>query len=77
MKDVTVPDGVKVLDDPELMVTHVVTKMSEAKLEALLAREAEIGAQADPKAAATDKDKAEAAPAAEAKGDSKAKEAKK
>ena len=77
VKDVTVPDGVKVLDDAELMVTHVVTKMSEAKLEALLAREAEVGDQAEPKAATTEKDKAEVAPDAEAKGDSKAKEAKK
>lgn len=77
VKDVTVPEGVKVLDDAELMVTHVVTKMSEAKLEALLAREAEVGAQAEPKAATTEKDSAEVAPAAEAKGDSKAKEAKK
>ena len=52
VKDLTVPEGVKVLDDSELMVTHVVTKISEAKLEALLARETEDVAPADPKTAA-------------------------
>jgi len=77
VKDVVVPTGVKVLDDEELMVTHVVAKISEAKLEALLSREVEEGGQAEPKAEGTDKDKAEAAPAGDAKGDSKAKEAKK
>ncbi len=81
VKDVTVPEGVKVLDDAELMVTHVVTKMSEAKLEALLARETQEGATpADPKAA-EEKGKTEAAAAApaaaEVKGDSKGKEEKK
>ncbi len=75
VKDVTSPDGVKVLDDPELMVVHVATKMSEAKLESLLAREAEEGATppADEKAKA-----AEEAPAPEAAAsEGKAKEGKK
>ena len=39
VKDVEVPTGVKILDDQDLMVVHVATKMSEAKLESLLARE--------------------------------------
>ena len=39
VKDVQVPAGVKILDDQDLMVVHVATKMSEAKLESLLARE--------------------------------------
>ncbi|GJL53736.1 MAG: 50S ribosomal protein L25 [Nitrospirales bacterium] len=73
VKDVVVPSGVKVLDDEDLMVTHVVAKISEAKLEALLSREAEEGAQAEPKADAA---KAEAT-TPDAKGDSKGKEAKK
>ncbi|GJL50801.1 MAG: 50S ribosomal protein L25 [Nitrospirales bacterium] len=78
VKDVVVPEGVKVLDDEELMVTHVVAKISEAKLEALLSREVEEGGQAEPKAEGVDKDKAEAAaPTGDAKGESKAKEAKK
>ncbi|WP_447970483.1 50S ribosomal protein L25 [Nitrospira sp. M1] len=73
VKDVVVPSGVKVLDDEDLMVIHVVAKISEAKLEALLSREAEEGGQAESKA----DEKAEAAPAADAKGDGKGKEAKK
>ncbi len=44
VKDVEAPIGVKVLDDPELMVVHVATKISEAKLESLLAREVVEGA---------------------------------
>jgi large subunit ribosomal protein L25 len=44
VKDVEASIGVKVLDDPELMVVHVATKISEAKLESLLAREVVEGA---------------------------------
>ena len=43
VKEVEVPTGVKILDDEDLMVAHVATKMSEAKLESLLAREAGEG----------------------------------
>ncbi|MGB0909430.1 MAG: 50S ribosomal protein L25 [Nitrospirales bacterium] len=74
VKDVAVADGVKILDDADLMVTHVVTKISEAKLEALLARETQESAQGDPKAATAEKG---AATAPDAKADSKGKEAKK
>ena len=79
VKDVIVSEGIKILDDAELMVTHVVTKISEAKLEALLARETPEGAApTDSQDAATpEKGKDEAATAADAKGDSKGKEAKK
>ncbi len=74
VKDVIISEGIKILDDADLMVTHVVTKISEAKLEALLARETqESGAQADPSAATPEKSKTDAASSADAKG----KEAKK
>ncbi len=74
VKDVIVSEGIKILDDADLMVTHVVTKISEAKLEALLARETqESGAQADPSAVTPEKSKTDAASSADAKG----KEAKK
>lgn len=43
IKEVEVPTGVKILDDEDLMVAHVASKMSEAKLESLLAREAGEG----------------------------------
>lgn len=43
VKEVAVPTGIKVLDDEDLMVAHVAMKMSEAKLESLLAREAAEG----------------------------------
>ena len=73
VKDVVLAEGIKILDDADLMVTHVVTKISEAKLEALLARESQEGAAAaDPKAVG-----AETSAAGDAKGDSKGKEAKK
>ena len=65
VKDVESPSGVKILDDQELMVVHVATKISEAKLESLLTREAEEGAPAA--APAEEKPKAEAAPPAESK----------
>ena len=74
VKEVTSPEGVKILDDPGLMVVHVATKMSEAKLESLLAREAGEGETP----AADDKAKTEGAPAAEAAApENKAKEGKK
>lgn len=43
VKEVEAPTGVKILDDEDLMVVHVASKMSEAKLESLLAREAGEG----------------------------------
>jgi len=73
VKEVEAPEGVKVLDDPGLMVVHVATKISEAKLESLLTREAAEGEAAP----VEDKAKAEAAPAAAAAPESKAKEGKK
>ncbi len=83
VKEVAVPTGVKILDDEDLMVAHVATKMSEAKLESLLAREVVEGEApvataekaavegAAPGAAAAAPDKAKAA------SDSKVKEGKK
>ena len=47
VKDIPAPTGVKILDDPELMVVHVATKISEAKLESLLTREVAEGAVAE------------------------------
>jgi len=73
VKEVEAPEGVKVLDDPGLMVVHVAIKISEAKLESLLTREAAEGEAAS----VEDKAKAEAAPAAAAAPESKAKEGKK
>jgi large subunit ribosomal protein L25 len=72
VKEVEAPEGVKVLDDPELMVVHLATKISEAKLESLLTREVAEGAVAP----AEEKPKDEVAPAA-ASPDTKAKEGKK
>lgn len=43
VKEVAAPTGVKILDDQELMVVHIAAKMSEAKLESLLSREAGEG----------------------------------
>src|SRR5207244_13517994 len=37
VKEVPVPPGVRILDDPDMMVVSVATPISEAKLEALLA----------------------------------------
>ena len=37
VKEVPVPQGVRILDDPDMMVVSVVAPISEAKLEALLA----------------------------------------
>ena len=73
VKEVQAPEGVKVLDDPELMVVHVTTKISEAKLESLLTREVTEGATAP----VEEKAKAEGTTAPEAASDSKAKEGKK
>ena len=76
VKEVEVPTGVKILDDQDLMVVHIAAKMSEAKLESLLAREAgEVVAPI----ATVEKAKVEeaAAPVAAAAPDSKAKESKK
>lgn len=39
VQELQVPQGVKVMDDGQLMVAHVTARMSEAKLEALLTRE--------------------------------------
>ena len=73
VKEVEAPEGVKILDDPALMVVHVTTKISAAKLDSLLSREAAEGAVA---AGADDKAKTEGAAAAAAP-ESKAKEGKK
>ena len=70
VKEVDAPEGVKILDDPGLMVVHVATKISEAKLESLLTREAAEGVAAP----VDDKSKAEGTPAA---AEGKAKEGKK
>ena len=76
VQDVQVPEGVKVTDDGQLMVAHVTAKMSEAKLEALLTREAQEGqAEAAPVPGA-EKPKTEEAGAASAT-ESKPKEEKK
>jgi large subunit ribosomal protein L25 len=69
VKEVEVPEGVKILDAQELMVVHVAIKISESKLESLLSREVAEGAAAP----ADDKAKAEGAAAPE----TKAKEGKK
>ncbi len=71
VKEVEAPEGVKILDDPGLMVVNVATKISEAKLDSLLTREAFESA-----AAATTDDKAKAEGAAAAAPE-KAKEGKK
>ena len=74
VKEVEAPEGVKILDDQELMVVHVATKISEAKLESLLTREVAEGAPVP----AEDKAKPEGEPAAAAAApESKAKEGKK
>lgn len=71
VKEVEAPEGVKILDDQELMVVHVATKISEAKLESLLTREAAEGSSVP----AEEKAKPEGEPAAAP--ESKAKEGKK
>lgn len=73
VKEVEAPAGVKILDDQELMVVHIAAKMSEAKLESLLAREA---GEAVAPVATAEKAKVEGA-AAPAATESKAKESKK
>ena len=75
VQEITIPAGVKVLDDENVMVVHVTTKMSEAKLEALLTREVQEG-QIEAPAPAPEKAKVEEAPAAPAP-ETKAKEEKK
>ena len=71
VKEVQAPEGVEILDDEDLMVVHVATKMSEAKLESLLTREA---GEAGP-APAEEKAKAEGAAAGSSATDAKAKPA--
>ncbi len=75
VQDVTIPSGVKVLDDGNLMVAHVTAKISEAKLEALLTRTTEEG-QPEGTAVSDEKAKAEEPTSVEAT-ESKAKEEKK
>ena len=75
VQDVSIPTGVKVLDDGNLMVAHVTVKISEAKLEALLTRETEEGA---PEGGPPSAEKAKAPEAAEGEtAESKPKEEKK
>lgn len=75
VREVEAPTGVKILDDQDLMVAHIAAKMTEAKLESLLTREAGEGLAP---IATEEKAKVEgvAAPAA-APVDTKAKEGKK
>ncbi|MEX0830437.1 MAG: 50S ribosomal protein L25 [Nitrospirales bacterium] len=73
VKEVEVPEGVEVLDDQELMVVHVATKISEAKLESLLTREVTEAAAAP----VEEKSKTEGVAAAAAAPEGKAKEGKK
>jgi hypothetical protein len=74
VKEVDAPEGVKILDDQGLMVVHVATKISEAKLESLLTREVAEGTAVP----AEEKAKPEGEPAvAAAAPESKAKEGKK
>jgi len=74
VKEVEAPEGVKILDDQGLMVVHVATKISEAKLESLLTREVAEGSPVP----AEEKAKPEGEPAAAAAApESKAKEGKK
>ena len=75
VKEVETPTGVKILDDEDLMVVHVAMKMSEAKLEALLSREAGEGEAAPVVAEEKAPVEGAAAPAASAAPDSKAKAA--
>jgi large subunit ribosomal protein L25 len=75
VKEVEAPEGVKILDDQGLMVVHVATKISAAKLESLLTREVAEGSPVPPED--KDKTKAEEEPAAAAAPESKAKEGKK
>ena len=58
VKEVEAPEGVKILDDQGLMVVHVATKISAAKLESLLTREVAEGSPVP----AEDKAKAEGEP---------------
>ena len=75
VREIPVSSGVRVLDDGDLMVVNVAAKISEAKLEALLTREAgEVPPAAELPAA--EKEKTEAPSAVEA-SDEKAKEGKK
>lgn len=77
VKEVEAPEGVKILDDQAMMVVHVATKISAAKLESLLTREVAEGSAVP--AEEKDKTKAEGEPAAAATPapESKAKEGKK
>jgi large subunit ribosomal protein L25 len=65
VRDVQAGPGVKILDDPDEMVVNVAAQISEEKLAAMLAGEpGEAAAAAPTEAAAGDKAKTEAAPAA-------------
>jgi large subunit ribosomal protein L25 len=75
VQDVTIPPGVEVLDDENLMVAHVTAKISEAKLEALLTRTTEEG-QPEGTPVSIEKAKAEE-PTSAATTESKPKEEKK
>lgn len=77
VQDVTIPPGVKVLDDGNLMVVNVTAKISEAKLEALLTRETEEGAPEGGPPPAEKAKAAEPAPEEATTEESKPKEEKK
>lgn len=70
VKEVQAPMGVKILDDEDLMVVNIGAKMSEAKLESLLTREA---GEAGLAASADEKAKAEGAASGGGTQDAKAK----
>lgn len=70
VKDLVVPDGVKVLEDPEAKVAVVASKMSEAKLETLLTRE-EAGVSPGETEASAQKSKTEESSAASAEAKEK------
>lgn len=70
VKDLAVPSGVRVLEDPEAKIAAVASKISEAKLEALLTRE-EAGVSPGETEAIAQKSKA-----GETSGSTESKEAK-
>jgi large subunit ribosomal protein L25 len=77
VEELEIPEGVKVLDDQELMVVHVATKISEAKLESLLTREVAEGAVAPVEEKAATEGVAAPGAAPAAAPEAKAKEGKK
>jgi large subunit ribosomal protein L25 len=78
VSDIKIPDGVKVLTDPDATLATIQPPISDAKLEAMLAATAPVAAETgEPELVKKPKKEGEAAaaPAAEAKGKEGAKEA--